>query len=287
MTMTTNEKQRPGYAALAGGMVAFARVDRVVRRGMDAARRGLGALLAEAMTPAELQELGITLYGALLGPESARHGLWSWEETWYAARLPKSPARLFVGGAGAGREAVPLLAQGYEVDGLEPAPALCAELARVLGPSRLAVGASYEQLSAALLDDAGGAAAPFAGRRYDAVILGWGSFTHVLLEAERRRALQAFHRLTDGPILASFWMRDEAADADASARASRLGRAIGQRLGRLRLGGHATPGEKSAFGHAYERREVESLARAIGRHVIWEGASGVYPHATLVRVQSS
>ena len=281
MTMTTERK--PGYTALAGGMVAFAHVDQLVRRGMDAARRGLGALLAEAMTPEELRALSVTLYGSLLNASSQRHGLWDWESRWFAARLPAAPARVLVGGAGAGRESLPLGDLGYQVDGLEPAPSLCASLAQALGPARLAVCASYEDLARAVLDGAGGPAAPLVGQRYDAVILGWGSFTHVLVEDERRRTIQACARLTDGPILASFWMRDQAADADSSARAARLGRALGQRLGRLRLGDGAPPGEKSAFGHAYERAEVEALARAAGREVIWEGASGVYPHATFVK----
>jgi len=279
----TNPDRKPGYSALAGGMVAFARVDQMVRRGMDAARRGLGALLAEAMTPEELRALSVQLYGSLMNAASARHGLWDWEQVWYQQRLPAAPARLFIGGAGAGREALPLIERGYQVDALEPSPPLCTALAGVLGPSRLALCASYEELARTLLDGAVGPAVSLAGRRYDAVILGWGSFTHVLVEAERRRVVQACAHLTDGPILASFWMRDQAADAESSARAARLGRLLGQRLGRLRLGNGAAPGEKSAFGHAYERQEIEALAHAAGREVIWEGASGVYPHVTFVR----
>ncbi len=279
----TNLERRPGYAALATGVVAFARVDQIVRRGMDAARRGLGALLAEAMTADELRVLSPHLYGSLMSSASAHHGLWDWETRWFDVRLPAPPARVLIGGAGAGREALPLIERGYQIDALEPSGALWETLAALLGPERLAVRATYEELSAALLDGAGGPAASFVGPRYDAVVLGWGSFTHVLVEAERRRTMQACARLTDGPILVSFWMRDQASDAEASARASRLGRAVGQRLGRLRLGNGTPPGEKSAFGHAFERAEVEALARSVGREIIWEGASGVYPHATLVR----
>jgi len=279
----TDLQRKPGYTAIATGMIAFARVDHIVRRGMDAARRGLGALLAESMTPSELRALSVRLYGSLLDESSARRGLWDWEERWYAARLPAAPARLLVGGAGAGREALPLGERGYQVDALEPSARLCAMLADVLGPGRLAVNASYEELSRALLDGGDGDAAVLRGRRYDAVILGWGSFTHVLLAEERRRAVRACAQLTDGPILASFWMRDQAADAESSARASRRGRAIGPRRGRLRLGEASPTGERSAFGHAFERDELEAMAHEVGRDVIWEGASGVYPHATLVR----
>ena len=56
---------------------------------------------------------------------------------------------------------------------------------------------------------------------------------------------------------------------------------MGARIGRLR--GAVTPGEQSAFGHAFERRELEALAHEIGRDVLWEGSAGTYPHVTLVR----
>jgi hypothetical protein len=273
---------KPGYTALRTGMLAFARVDRMVRRGMDAARRGLGALLAEAMTAEELRALSVHLYGAITDAEWVQRGLFDWEQPWFERRLPAPPARLFIGGAGAGRESLPLLARGYQIDGLEPSARLCAGLARVLGDER-AYQASYEDLSRAVLEGADGPATPLARRRYDAIILGWGSFTHVLVDAERRRLLAACARLTDGPILVSFWMRDEAAEAAASGRASRLGRALGQRLGRLRLGDELAPGEPSAFGHAFAPDEIEAYGRAIGRRVVWEGASGVYPHVSLVQ----
>jgi hypothetical protein len=103
------------------------------------------------------------------------------------------------------------------------------------------------------------------------------------VERERQRTLAACARLTDGPILASFWMRDDSAEAGSWGRSARLGKAVGQRIGRLRLGGAAPPGEQTAFGHAFQRSEFEALARAIDRDVIWEGSAGVYPHATLVR----
>jgi hypothetical protein len=279
----TDFQRKPGYTAMATSMVAFARVDQLVRRGMDAARRGLGAMLVEAMTADELRLLSPHLYGSIMTPASAQQGLWDWEARWFAERLPAPPARIFMGGAGAGRDSLPLLERGYEIDGLEPAESLCATLATVLGPARLAVRASYEELSAAILDGAGGPAAAFVGRRYDAVVLGWGSLTHVLVERERARILAASARLTDGPILASFWMRDDAAEATSWGRAARMGKALGRGLGRLRLGGQGAPGEESAFGHAFSRAELEGLAASIGRDVIWGGASGVYPHATLVK----
>jgi hypothetical protein len=112
------------------------------------------------------------------------------------------------------------------------------------------------------------------------VVLGWGSFTHVLEAAERTRLLRALDAACAGPILASFWMRD-LAGASSPGRADALGRRLGRALARLR--GASGAGLDSAFGHQFARDEVEALAAGAGRKVIWEGESGAYPHATFVR----
>jgi hypothetical protein len=253
---------------------------------MDAGRRGLGALVAEAMSAEELSALSPRLYSALWPVSTQTQGLWDWEDAWFSARLPlPGPGvRVFVGGAGAGRESLPLRARGYQVDALEPAAALCAALARALGDEALALCATYEDVSRALLDGAGGPAAPLVGRRYDAVILGWGSLTHVMSAAERERTLRAAAALTDGPILASFWLREAGPEGgDESSRAHKLGRRIGRGLGRARLSGEPPVGELSAFGHAFAPAELEALAGVVRRRVLWEGHSGGYPHVTLVR----
>lgn len=268
------------FAAISSAMLVYARGDQLVRRGMDATRRGLGALLAEALSEDELRALSVRLYGALLRPASAADGLWDWEARWFDGALPPAPARIFIGGAGAGREAAPLVARGHRVDALEPAAAVVPELARVIAGGTC-VTATYEQLAASVLDGAPGPATPLAQQRYDAIILGWGSLTHVLAERERARTLLACTRLTDGPILASFWMRDDAVEAEASARATRIGRSLGRALGKLR-GGDAPLGEPSAFGHAFSRAEVDALGREIGRAVRWDGGAGAYPHVTFL-----
>jgi hypothetical protein len=274
-------RRSPSYAAIELAMLAYARGDQLARRGMEATRRGLGALLAEALTEAELRALSVRLYGALLRPASAHEGLWDWESRWLPVALPPAPARVLVGGAGAGREAAALVARGYQVDALEPAAEVLAPLQAAVGEGT-AVTATYEDLSRAVLDGAGGPAAALVGRHYHAILLGWGSLTHVLAARERERALLACDRLTDGPILASFWMIDEAAQAAQVARATRLGRTLGKGLARLRLGGASPLGEPSAFGHAFTRDEVEALAARLGRPLRWDGGAGSYPHATFL-----
>lgn len=258
--------------------MVYARADALMRRALEGARRGLAALLAEAMSPQELTALSVRMYGVLLPPSSREQGLWDWEERWFAARLPAPPARLLVGGAGAGREVVELVKRGYAVDAFEPAPELLPALARS-GAGR-AVRARHEDLAQAVLDGENGEAAAFRGERYDAVLLGWGSFTHVMGAADRGRTLAACARLTDGPILASFWLNDQWARKDAAGRAAALGRVVGRRLGQLR--GTPPPVEAFAFGHAFERGELERLAAGVGRRLAWDAGAGEYPHATFL-----
>lgn len=105
--------------------------------------------------------------------EEAR-GLYEWEQRLIAAYFPKPPARLLIGGAGSGREARELAAQGYFVALLEPAPKLLREAQESVPKERLlaAVNADYAAL-------AQGKSGLEAGAPYDAVILGWGSLSHL------------------------------------------------------------------------------------------------------------
>jgi hypothetical protein len=274
---------KPGFRLVRGGVLALSRGEAVLQRAVGAVTQVAGGFLAEALTEAERNELGAALYdGAHRGPRAG--GLFAWERDWFARRLPRPPARILVGGAGDGREAAPLAAQGYELDAFEPAARPAAACAARLGRSGRVVTCRYQDLSAAVLDGAGGPATSFVSRRYAAVLLGWGSLTHVLDAEERRRLLAACARLCpEGPVLASFWLR--ASDEVATpGRAERAGRALGRALGRLR-GAEPLQGCRFGwwygFGYAFGRAEIEALAAGAGRRVLWEEASG-YPHVTLL-----
>jgi hypothetical protein len=274
-----NEEKHRGYSAIEGGMLAYVRADAVARRVLEGMRRGLGALLAESLSPGELRALSVRLYGVSLSAAGPHDRLFDWEVPWFQTRLPPPPARLFVGGAGAGREVLALAPRGYEIDALEPAAVLVPRLAE--SGARLAVCASYEELADAV-GGGGGEAAVIAGRTYDAVLLGWGSLTHVMRAEDRVRVLVACTKLTRGPILASFWMKDHGMQS-IDGRAVAIGRRAGRALARLRgAAPAAAAGEPFAFGHAFERDEIEALGRAIGRRVAWDGAAGEYPHATFL-----
>jgi hypothetical protein len=113
------------------------------------------------------------------------------------------------------------------------------------------------------------------GARYDAVILGSGSMTHVLDPHEQERVLRSMCRLCPhGPILASFFCEPEEAPV-RTGRATRLGRSIGRALARLRSmppshSDRLSYRAHSGFAYTFTPRELEQLASAIGRPLAWE-----------------
>jgi hypothetical protein len=275
-------------------VVLYTRADELVRRAQDRARRWAEELLGAALSPDEQSDLGVDLYAASPPGSGAPADLWPWERSWFERRLPPSPAQLLLGGAGAGREAAALTRMGYRVDAFEPVPALQPRCAAAVAPDGEALIGTYQDLARSVLNgQPGGPLDRFAGRRYQAVILGWGSFTHVLDASDRQQTLLACARLTPtGPILASFWMRashatsDEASSEGAVAAASGA-RRVGQLIARLR--GRAASDTRHAFGawcgfaHAFSREEVEALAAAIERRAQWESDPGTsYPYVTFV-----
>jgi len=273
------------FAVLLSATSAWLRLESVGQRLLSAQAAVMEGFLLSALTVEEQSVLTVRAYELHPGSLAPDAGLFDWEKEWFARDLPAPPARLFVGAAGAGREIAVLRRQGYEADALEPSPGLAARCAAVAAPGRTVV-ATYADLCRAILDDGDGPAAVFAGRTYDAVILGWGSLTHVLIEDERRRVLAAATRLAPtGPVLASFYdavQVDERSVPDR--RAARLGRGAGRLVGRRRRVPAAPPDIRFfghvGFCHAYTRDELDGLAAAVGRTVV--SSEGKYGHATFV-----
>jgi SAM-dependent methyltransferase len=282
--------------ALTAAAIVYARASGAVERARAAGDRLLGAMLAEALTAAERGQLGIALYD--VSPRHRGCKLLDWEPPWLARRLPPPPARILVGACGAGREALALAEAGYAVDAFDPAASLLALLA-ARAPAGLRVGAfRYQDLAAAVLDGAAGPAGPsaaplaaFAAERYDAVLLGWASLSHVLDGDERRRLLRAVDRLCPtGPILASFWSDEDQPAPVAATRAEQLGQRLGRALARVRRLPAASSSEvaresfvlDAGFLHRFSRTELDRLAAAAGRTVAWEPDDGGAAHVTLL-----
>lgn len=277
---------RPGFPLIERATLAAARLDRALQRSRLAGTRALGALLANALEADEMSALTIALYG-LYPVRASAAGLDDWESDWYADCLPPAPARLLVTAAGTGREVVALRAMGYAVDAFEPAPGQAAMIAH--GPGDLVLDATYDDLVRAARGDASSPAAEIVARRYDAVILGWGSFTHLLERRQQVEVLAACDAVCPaGPILASFW---GPAGAAPRSRAQDFGGRLGRGLARLRrsraparsagrLAGEVGFAFNVGFTRRFSREELVSLAAEAGREVTLFGLRP-YAHATL------
>lgn len=249
---------------------------------LERARGAVGAFLHEALSDEERAELVQRIFARRDGYGPA--GLLPWESRWYERDLPAPPARLLVGGCGAGRELVALAARGYALHGFEPSARLADSARRALGDPGRVWTLSYEDL----LDGADGGLVA-AQAPYDAVICGWGSFAHLLEAATRRRVLATLARWCPrGPLLVSFpFLSDEQAEH------VQRWRAPAQHCGRVVRRWRGLPGATiepeeflphAGFVHRFDERELSELALALGRELSWGELSDVYPHCTL-RVQ--
>lgn len=282
-----NERSPTSYLTLKAVALNAARLDSIAMRGRGAALAFWRGFFTAALDTVEMGDLTIALYG--LAPSGApKKGLQPWELDWYASSLPAAPCRVLVTAAGTGREVRELRRLGYSVDAFEPAPG---HASRIEGaPDAIIAAASYEDLVRATLGDSSSAAAPFVTRRYDAVILGWGSLTHVLERESQHAVLAACDALCPtGPILASFW---PAAVAERRGRAFRGGRRAGRVVARLRrrAGARTVAPEPPddlgfsfnvGFTRRFSREDLEALAVDLKRSVA-SYETEPYARATIV-----
>ena len=164
----------------------------------------------------------------------------------------------------------------------EPAAACLPPLRAAVGPVGSASELSYQDLLAPLPPPA---ASQLLAREYDAVILGWGSISHVLEARTRTQLVQLCARLCPrGPILLSFAFGSET-EAARQSRAFALGARLGARLARLRdlQAPQAAERERfwphAGFVHLFSAQELQQLAAAAGRRP--QLREGPYPHAVL------
>lgn len=250
--------------------------------------QGLGrgaadGFLRQALRPDEKARLGAAFYNRTRFFQGEQIHLW--EARWWQARLPAPPARILVGGAGAGRELLHLARLGYELGGFDPAQAMIQRAKQRLGGQATLLTGNYQRWARGVLGGQDEPLRALAGP-WDAILLGWGSLTHVLHQHERQTLLEAAHQACPrGPILMSFWGQGHPG-APRIGR-GRLWRAMdqaGRRLGQRRQaqppegGEHFIPG--LGFGVTLERAQIEALVRPLGRSLVWEADAETYAHAT-------
>ena len=207
----------------------------------------LGSALDRRLSPEQKELLSLALY-TRRGPTSSE--LFSWERDWFERRLPGPRSRVLVGGAGEGREVFALERRGFRVDAFDPS---IRALDLLPSAHRKVAQASYADLDPGL--SGVGPLKWLQGRRYDAMLFGWGSFAHLLTDVGRLSALRAAARLTDGPILLSVPRVAQRATENAFT-------------------------VWSGFIRPLSDEELRTYAHALSRRAGWEPQQG-YAHATL------
>jgi hypothetical protein len=153
-----------------------------------------------------------------LGSEIFRTGLFPWEARAIARHFPPPPARILIGAAGGGREALALAEQGYAVTACEPAQRLAVSMRLQIGSSyqlRVFTG-RYEGLPfVETLDEPRQRVDLRTLGPFDAVILGWASLSHLRTDDQAVAALRALGSLTAGPLLVSYFARKDTERAEA------------------------------------------------------------------------
>jgi hypothetical protein len=213
------------------------------------------------------------------------HGLFDWEEA--AIAKPPFPetgakARWLLSAAGGGREARVLAERGFEVVAFEPNDVLLKGARAVASrfPSLSVYEATYADFVAAT-KGRGGPLADALTRPFDAVLLGWGSITHLLDPAEHRAVLDAVKiAAPDAPVLMSFFLRAD----EPRGRAARARRTL--REGFRSAGGRSAPPgllyeTSGGFVYWFTEREIRDLAESAG-YVVVSFSPHPFPHAVLL-----
>jgi hypothetical protein len=244
------------------------------RRASETVARFAGGVASELLDPEEQLAITVRLYG---DAGEQRAGLFDWERIWFSQRLPRPPARVLVGGSGRGREVRALLELGYDVGAFDPALPSLRQSERDNPSASFHGWFGYEEL---VRDRLGPRPRLIpADARFDAVLLGWSSLTHVLREETQEALLRVLDALAPrGPILASFFL---SATLGEHSRAERLGRRAARLFGkstalqsdRVRLLAH------TGFVYVFEEARLHALAAAARRRLELH-LDGAFPRAT-------
>lgn len=222
------------------------------------------ALWLRFLSPEDLNAITMDSYSARArsGFETAAHNLdrlWPWEEAAAAELAPAS--HILVAGAGGGREMIALARKGHAVTGFDASSDLvdaCCDHLALAG-----VRAEIRVAPPGMVPDGLG--------RFDAILIGRGSFHHFPRSARRIAFLRACRGLVEpgAPLLIGDFMVREV-------RSGGIGRLAGGEAGDF-LG--------SAFFHRFTRAEMEVELKQAGFALVeWRATpfpgDGQLAHAT-------
>ncbi|HUF28539.1 MAG TPA: class I SAM-dependent methyltransferase [Gemmatimonadaceae bacterium] len=214
------------------------------------------------------------------GGNTYEQGLFDWEQAALEHAAFPRRGRVLVGGAGGGRELAALRARGFEVVGFDPCEPLVQRGRASLGaegPLPFLRG-SYDDLVRAARGEPSSLAPLLAHAPFDAVILGWGSFSYLGSRDEALALLRALRQLAPAaPVLASFLRPHEEEPSAMRRRVRRL-------FARLGAPARALPGDAftpwAGFHRVTALDEIPPLAAQAGYEVLVLRA-GWYAHALL------
>lgn len=228
-------------------------------------------ILFAYLSPERRERVTAALYGAqrTYAPGGRRFeaGLFDWERELYASpEFPRPPARVLIGGAGGGREVVALRALGYGVHAFEPSSALSSAGSVATGGAIIPAG--YDDFVSAANGESN-ALSETLRAGFDAIILGWGSYVHVLDDASKVAVLAAARRVAPtAPVAFSFASSEAYVEGERVARLRHMLRAALPKLG----GRHTVHPRDSfdpwaGFSREPTAAEVPELAKRAGYRV--------------------
>jgi hypothetical protein len=274
-----NRSIAPGVWTRLG--VRFVRATLVVDRAYALADRVRSRLVLAVASSRWLDAYSSDVYGQMAASWARQPpSLYLWEDDALSRFFPSPPARLLVGAAGAGREALALASRGYGVVAFEPCERLRERLehraeAADSSPRIRVFHASYADLP----DLTGPDGARFRLRDvgpFDGAILGWGSFSHIRTDQERLDVLRHVVAVTRGPILVSFNVQHDGPTA-------RQDPGIVHRVKRLVRGSDADRFLMSVgYTHVFTRDELDGLVERAGLTMAHFSTTDAWPHAVLM-----
>lgn len=225
------------------------------------------------------------IYGSLKtyfpGSPTFEEGLFDWEREAIASPCFPRSGRILLGAAGGGRELAALCRMGYKVLAFEPSAPLAEAARAVASPyaNCRVIGASFEDVLQAVNRGSGPLALRILGVDFDAVVLGWTSFSYVWRE-QREPLLNAIRCLAPhASLLLSYLEADGGAETGLPALRRWVRRAL-QLSGASRL---AQPGDGfepwMGYFQAVTPEEVCWLAERTGYRPVSAKSAG---HALLV-----
>lgn len=256
---------------------------------LDRVARALAILREElafrTFTEQDWVELGRSLYARAnrysRGSDHNESGLFAFESNAIELAFPPAPATILVGACGRGREIFALLERGYRIaaayDPVEPFIDSLREDPRLLKiRDRLWVSTHQTVQSLPLFRELSQTGL------VDAVVVGWGSYTHVRGTARRVEFLRALRALCpSGPVLLSFFAETVSEPERPARLRATLRRILGTTSSTAEPGDGLNRGQ-GATHRFTEEAFVREAAQAGYRVKRWQEHDFAAAHAILV-----